>query len=141
MKKVLLVVLLVLSVISAKAQFAGGFYENDPNAWFDKEPVFACQNNYAYGGWGQNLQNVCVVINNKDVYTFPYVWEYGAVIVLSKDNGFSFSSGDRVSLYCGQNCIGTWTYNSSSALSWRHVKFKGAGRYIKQAWKYIKKIR
>lgn len=42
MKKYLLVLLFAFLVIGVKAQFAGGFYEKDPNAWFDKEPCFAC---------------------------------------------------------------------------------------------------
>lgn len=141
MRKLFIVFVMLLSSLVMKAQFAGGFYEADPNAWFDKEPFFACQNNYVYYGWGQNLQNISVIVNGKDFYTFPYIWEYGSTIILNKDNGFKFSSGDRVALYCGQNCIGSWTYNSSSALSWKHLKLKGSGKVFKQAWKYIKKIR
>lgn len=141
MRKLLVLLAMLLSSLGMNAQFAGGFYEADPNAWFDKEPFFACQNNYVYYGWGQNLQNISVVVNDKDVYSFPYIWEYGSTIILNKDNGFKFSSGDRVSLYCGQNCIGTWKYNSSSSNSLKHLKFKGGGKVLKQAWKYIKKIR
>ena len=141
MKKYLLVLLFAFLAIGVKAQFAGGFYEKDPNAWFDKEPFFACQNNYVYYGYGQSILNVSVVINNKDVYSFPYVWEYGSTIILGQENGFKFSSGDRVSLYSGQNCIGTWTYSSSSSLSWKNLKLKGGGKVFKQVWKYVKKIR
>ena len=64
MKKYLLLLFAFLA-IGVKAQFAGGFYEKDPNAWFDKEPFFACQNNYVYYGYGQSILNVSVVINNK----------------------------------------------------------------------------
>ena len=141
MKKYLLVLLFAFLVIGVKAQFAGGFYEKDQNAWFDKEPCFACQNNYVYYGWGQNLHNISVVVNNKDVYSYPYIWEYGSTIILDKENGFTFSSGDCVSLYCGQNCIGTWIYKSSSSLSWKDLKLKGSGKALRQAWKYIKKLR
>lgn len=55
MKKLFLVLVLALSAISANAQFNGHFYEADPDAWVDKEPFFACQNNCVYNGWGQNL--------------------------------------------------------------------------------------
>lgn len=142
MKKLFLVLVLALSAISANAQFNGHFYEADPDAWVDKEPFFACQNNCVYNGWGQNLQNITAVINGTDVYSFPYVWEYGKLIVLNKENGFEFSSGDTISLYWGNQCIGTWKYKTSSALS--GIKFRGgknAGKILKSVWKYVKKIR
>lgn len=89
MKKYLLVLLFAFLAIGVKAQFAGGFYEKDPNAWFDKEPFFACQNNYVYYGYGQSILNVSVVINNKDVYSFPYVWEYGSTIILGQETALN----------------------------------------------------
>ncbi len=142
MKKLILLVLLTCVSFSADAQFFGAFYQADPDAWIDKEPYFACKNSFVYNGWGQNLQNVTAVINGTYVYSFPYVWGYGHYITLGKANGIDFSSGDTVSLYWGNQCIGTWTYKPSSALS--EIKIRGGkntGKILKSAWKYIKRIR
>lgn len=143
MKKFVLMLLVVaFSAMCANAQFIGAFYEGDPDAWFDKEPFFACQNNYVYYGYGQDLQNITVVINGTDVYSFPYTWGYGKYIYLGEDNGFKFSSDDVVALYCGNQFIGSWTYNASSALNGKRIhKRNGSGKFLKKAWKYIKKIR
>ena len=142
MKKFTLLLLLFCISICANAQFVGGFYHADPDAWIDKEPYFACQNNCVYNGWGQDIQNVTAVVNGEDVYSFPYIWEYGKFIMIGKSSGINFSSGDVVALYVGNQCIGSWTYQPSSALS--GIKFrggKGAGKIIKSVWKYVKKIR
>lgn len=140
MKKSILLLLLFCMTICVNAQFNGGFYHADPDAWIDKEPYFACQNNYVYNGWGQNIQNVTAVVNGKSVYSFPYVWGYGQTIILGKENGLEFSSGDVVSLYWGNYCIGAWTYKPSSVLSGIKLKGgKGNGKILKKAWKYIKK--
>lgn len=142
MRKYALLLLLLCISISANAQFFGGFYHADPDAWIDKEPYFACQNNYVYNGWGQNIQNVTAVVNSSDVYTFPYIWEYGKIITIGKDSGIEFSSGDVVTLYWGNQLIGSWTYRPSSALSGIKLKGgKGAGKIIKSIWKHVKKIR
>lgn len=142
MKKFFLALVLALSAISVNAQFYGAFYEADPDAWIDKEPYFACQNMYVYNGWGQNLQSVMAVINESDVYSFPDVWVYGKFIVIDRNCGVDFSSGDRVSLYVGEQCIGTWTYKPSSALSGKKFRLgKGGGQILKSIWKYVKKIR
>ncbi|MBO5921813.1 MAG: hypothetical protein J6Q48_05430 [Bacteroidaceae bacterium] len=98
MKKIALLMFFACITIFANAQFNGGFYHADPDAWIDKEPYFACQNNYLYNGWGQNIQDVTAVVNGTDVYSFPYIWEYGTFIIIGKDNGIKFSSGDVVSL-------------------------------------------
>lgn len=142
MKKSILLLLFTCIAFYANAQFYGGFYHADPDAWVDKEPYFACRNNFVYNGWGQNIQNVTAVVNGSDVYSFPYVWAFGSVITIGEDNGIKFSSGDTVSLYWGNQCIGTWTYKPSSALA--EIKFrgvKGAGKIIKTAWRYVKRIR
>lgn len=143
MKKIALLMFMLSVTIFANAQFHGGFYQADPDAWIDKEPYFACQNNYIYNGWGQNIQNITAVVNGADTYYFPYIWEYGKFIVIGKDSGVEFSSGDVVSLYWGNQCIGTWTYKPSSILS--GIKFKGGGKnsskIIKSVWKYVRKIR
>ena len=142
MKKLVMILVLVFTTLSVNAQFFGGFYQADPDAWVDKEPYFACKNSYVYNGWGQNLQNISVVINGTDVYSFPYVWEYGKFITIGKANGIDFSSGDTVSLYWGNQCIGTWTYKPSSALP--DIKIRGgknAVKILKSALKYIKRIR
>ena len=75
----------------ANAQFIGAFYEGDPDAWFDKEPFFACQNNYVYYGYGQDLQNITVVINGTDVYSFPSI--------LGDIDEYLFAEGNHLDLY------------------------------------------
>lgn len=42
MKKIVLILIMALTSLSASAQFYGGFYQADPDAWVDKEPYFAC---------------------------------------------------------------------------------------------------
>ncbi len=120
-------------------QFIGGFYHADPNAIFDKEPYFACQNNYVYNGWGQNVQNVTIIVNGAHQYSFPYIWEYGKIITFGRENGIYFKSGDTVTLYCGQLCVGTWTYYPSFKLP--NIKLRGAGKILKYGWKFIRRIR
>ncbi len=144
MKKLLFTTLLGLFSLTAQAQFTGGFYYDDPDALFDKEPYFYCYNNYTYNGWGQNIQNVRIVINGTDVYSYPYVWGYGTFIRLGRENGVDYSSGDVVSIYWGNQFIDSWVYSSKSILS--EVKIKGGrrtGEALKKAskkvWKYMKK--
>lgn len=142
MKKIMMMLMACFFAMYAHAQFFGAFYENDPDAWFDKEPFFACQNNYTYYGYGQSLQNITVVVNSTDYYSFPYVWEYGAYIVLGKENGFEFSSGDQVAMYCGNQFIGSWTYQSASAYHGHRIRTgKSSGKILSKALKFIKKIR
>ena len=43
MKKIILLLVLTFTTISVNAQFFGGFYQADPDAWVDKEPYFACK--------------------------------------------------------------------------------------------------
>ena len=92
MKK-LLFILLVFCSLSVKAQFAAGFGQADPDAWFDKEPYFWCQNQTYY-----SLVNVSLVFNNDKVYTLNGTWASGGYITLGKDNGISLSSGDIVAI-------------------------------------------
>lgn len=142
MKKIALLMLMLSVTIFANAQFHGGFYHADPDAWVDKEPYFACKNNYTYNGWGQNIQNVTAVINASDVYSFPSVWEYDKFIIIGQESGVNFSSGDVITLYCGNQCIGSWTYKPSSAFSGiKPSPGKGTSKIIKRIWKYIRRIR
>ena len=142
MKKIIILLIIILGTLNVNAQFLGGFYHADPNAWIDKEPYFACKNTFIYNGWGQNLQNIYVVINGSDIYSFPYVWEYGKYITIGKANGIDFSSGDTVSLYWGNQCLGTWIYRPSSTLQDRRIKgSKNANKVLKSTWKFIKRIR
>lgn len=140
MKKTILFISLIIA-ISANAQFVGNFYHADPNAVFDKEPYFACLNNYTYMGYGQNIQNIIVVINDEYVYSYPYIWNYGYWLVLGNENGFEFSSGDNVKLYWGNSFIGSWTYSRSYNYPRIPRTPKGnAVKFLKQSWKYVKKL-
>lgn len=102
MKKFVFIFVFAFFALVAKAQFYEVFYQADPDAWFDKEPYFMCMNSFVYNGWGQNIQNISAVINDEEVYFFPYVWMYGSYIVIGKDGGVEFSPGDKVSLYWGE---------------------------------------
>lgn len=145
MKKIVLIFIYLSIVLSVYAQFnvyanfKGAFYHADPEAWVDKEPYFACQNLYTFYNMGQNLQNVSIVINGTDVYSYPYIWEYGKYITIGAENGIHFSSGDEVTLRIGNQYINTWTYRTKSALP--DIKLIGAGKILKSVWKYIKRIR
>ena len=142
MRKLIFVFVLALSAfLNVQAQFSGAFYHADPDAWVDKEPYFICRNLYVYNGWGQNLQNITAVINGKDVYSFPYVWEYGTDIVIGRSSGVEFSSGDNVSLFWGNQCDGVWKYEPEFVVTRRKLGGKGANKVLKGAWKYIKRIR
>lgn len=137
MKK-LIFILLVFCSLSVKAQFAAGFGQADPDAWFDKEPYFWCQNQTYY-----SLVNVSLVFNNDKVYTLNGTWASGGYITLGKDNGISLSSGDIVAIYVGNQCIGTWVCPKSPSMNLPRVR--GGGKadkaVLKTIWKYAKKIR
>lgn len=150
MKKFIIVSILTFITLGVNAQsFRGGFYSADPKALIDKEPFFACRNLFVYNGWGQNLQNISIVINGTDVYSLLSVWEYNSYITIGRENGIDFSSGDKVSLFWGNQCIGTWTYKRESILNElidkKEQTPRGGGKYtgkmLKSAWRYIKKIR
>lgn len=142
MKNLVITLVFAFTTLSVSAQFYGGFYHADPDAWVDKEPYFACKNSYVYNGWGQNLQNISLVINGTDMYAFPFVWEYGKYITIGKANGINFTFGDTVSLYWGNQCIGTWKYIPSSASSGTRIRGgKNASKVFKSVWKYIRRIR
>lgn len=145
MKRIVFAFVLMLLSVGVHAQFYGGFYLADPDAWFDTEPYFACRNAFVYNGWGQNLQNVTAIVNDEEVYSFPYVWEYGSYLILDEDSGVDFSSGDRVALYCGNQFIGSWTYYPQVAkqnkLGGGRGGGKQLGKLLRGAWKYVKRIR
>ena len=64
MKKIALLIFFACITIFANAQFNGGFYHADPDAWIDKEPYFACQNNYFYNGSTYFLVEELILFNN-----------------------------------------------------------------------------
>lgn len=113
MKKILVLFLLVSSSIIANAQFLGGFGCADPDAWFNKEIYFYCQNNANNGYYGLNLSNVSFVIN--DLYPFDVdgVWVYGDYIFIGNDQ-IKFSKGDKVSLYINGYHQGSWECTTSN---------------------------
>ena len=134
MKKCLFLMLLLFCSLSSFAQFTGGFGQADPNAWFDKEPYFWCQNQTYY-----QYSNVSIVINNDKVYALDGTWLSGGYIAIGKNNGIKFSSGDKVSIYIGNQCVGTWLYSKSSSTNL--PRLKGSGKVMKKIWKYVKKLR
>lgn len=142
MKKILLLSCLICFAISINAQFTGGFLQRDPNAYFDKDPVFYVQNNYVNNyGYGQDLGNVYIV-HNGNWYSYSYVWGYGEYITIGEENGFDFSSGDVVSVYIGNACIGTWKYTPSYTIELTdRQKAKILTGCIKGILKLIKTVR
>lgn len=141
MKRLAFVLVLMWLSMGVHAQFYGGFYLADPDAWFDTEPYFSCKNSFVYNGVGQNLQNVTAIVNDKEVYYYSYIWKYGSYIVLGKDSGVDFSSGDKVALYCGNQYLGSWKYYPQVAKQNRFGGGKQLGKLLRGAWKYVKKIR
>lgn len=135
--KRLLIYLMLMCSMSIRAQFAAGFGQADPDAWFDKEPYFWCQNQTYY-----QLQNVSLIHNDK-VYTLNSAWLSGGYITLGKDNGIDLSTGDRISVYVGNQCIGTWYCPKSPSMNIPRIRGGGkAGKTVmKTIWKYVKKIR
>lgn len=87
MKRYLVTCILALTTILANAQFNGGFGCGDPDAWFDKEIYFFCQNNASNGYYGLNLSNVSLVINEETQVDVDGIWFYGDFIFLGSDNG------------------------------------------------------
>ena len=142
MKKIFLLICLTCLTISVNAQFSGGFWQRDPDAYFDKEPVFYAQNNCVnYYGYGQDLANVYIV-HNGNWYSYSSIWGYGKYIIIGKEHGFDFSSGDVVSVYIGNSCIGTWKYTPSYTIELTDRQkagiLKGAAKGV---YKLIKAIR
>lgn len=140
----------LLCSISMRAQFSGGFGCGDPDAWFDKEIYFYCQNNVTnYYGYGQNLSNVSfVVYDGKDYSHFDYygIWTYQGLIFIDKEQ-FKFKKGCIVYLFLGDDCYGSWTCNTNNPTTWDNIKrlydMKPKGRSnikIKVDWKRLAKL-
>ncbi len=113
MKKVLLTLLFTVMALFANAQFYGGFGCGDPDAWFDKEIYFYCQNNANNGYYGLNLSNVSLVIDGETQVDLGGIWIYGDYIFLGSDNGFDFSKGTTVALYVNGHYQNSWTCQTS----------------------------
>lgn len=127
-----LFILLCFSIFS-NAQFLGGFGCGDPNAWFDKEIYFYCQNQAKnYYGYGMNLQNVSFVINGETQIDVSGIWEYGDVLIIDKDNEVKFEKGSVVAIFVNGQFYGNWTCNQSDPtameIAKRAYKKKPKGR-------------
>lgn len=114
MNKLILSVILALIGITSNAQFAGGFDCADPDAWFDKEIYFYCQNNANNGYYGLNLSNVSLIVDNQYQVDVDGLWYYGSFLFLSKDTGFEFSKGSTVALWVNGYHQGTWICPTSN---------------------------
>lgn len=120
MKKLVLIFALMISFCAnMKAQFYGGFGADDPDAWFDTEIYFYCQNNMVnYNMWGYqygvNLTNVQLIINGQYRVDIDGWWNYGDWIFLTKGAGYEFDKGSTVALYVNGYYQGSWTCTSSN---------------------------
>lgn len=114
MKRLLFAITFVCMAIIAKAQFVGEFGCGDPEAWFDKEIYFYCQNNATNGYYGLNLSNVSLVIDGETQVDVDGVWVYGDLLFLDTHNGFKFSKGSTVSLYVNGYYQNSWTCPTSN---------------------------
>lgn len=133
-----LFLIIIVSVQIGYAQFVGNFGEGDPDAWFDKEIFFACQNQTPYA-----YSNVILVVNNEKMYTYPYSWYSGYYLTIGKSNGVSLSSGDKVDLWIGNQYIGGWYCPKSPSYKLPRTRGggKAASKILKGAWKYLKRIK
>lgn len=114
MKRLLFAIVCVFMAIVMNAQFIGGFGCGDPDAWFDKEIYFYCQNNATTGYYGMNLSNVSLIIDGETQVDVDGVWVYGDLLFLGADNGFDFSKGTTISLYVNGYYQHTWTCSESN---------------------------
>lgn len=151
MRKIFFILVLLYS-INLSAQFTGGFACGDPDAWFDKEIYFYCQNNVTdYFGYGQNLVNVSFVVNDGEDYHFfryNYTWQYRDVLFIDSRQ-IELKKGSTVYLFIGEECYGSWmchTSNPSAIDTIKRIyemKPKGPTK-IKINWnkllKYLKKL-
>lgn len=132
MRKIFLFFALFCS-IGIKAQFVAGFGCGDPDAWFDKEIFFYCQNQAINGyGYGMNLSNTSFVIDGSFQIDVSGVWEYGDFIIIDKANGVEFKKGSTVALYVNGYYQGGWTCPTSNPTAWEVAKraysYKPKGR-------------
>lgn len=147
MKKLASIIFILFCTISVKAQFVGGFGCADPDAWFDKEIYFWCQNQATNGYYGVNLSDVSFVIDGETRVDATGTWYYGDCIFMSQDNGFEFSKGSTVALYVNGYYQTSWTCNSSNPsamdIAKRAWKEKPRGRMGsgKSVLKILRKLR
>lgn len=123
MKKIFLFFLLLCSTVNINAQFIAGFGCEDPDAWFDKEIYFYCQNQATnMYGYGMNLSNISLVIDGEMQVDFSGMWYYGDFIFLSEQNGFDFEKGSTVALYVNGYYQCSWTCNERNPSAWDVAK-------------------
>lgn len=147
MNRIILSLTLLLTALLSNAQFYGGFGCADPDAWFDKEIYFYCQNNANNGYYGLNFTNVSLVIDGTSRVDLSGVWVYGDYIFLSADSGFEFTKGSSVALYVNGYYQTTWTCPTSNPTTvdvvkraWKK-KPRGKLGMGKQVMKILRKIR
>lgn len=146
MRKVFFLLVLLYS-INMSAQFAGGFACGDPDAWFDKEIYFYCQNNVTNNyGYGQNLVNVFfVVYDGEEYHCFnSNFWGYRDFLFI--DNRlFEFKKGNIVYLFIGEQCYGSWECYTSNPTTLETIKRlyemkPNRPTKIKMDWKKLLKV-
>lgn len=115
LRKIIVSVVCLLSVCSMHAQFNGGFDCKDPDAWFDTEIFFICQNACVYYGYPQNVQNAAFLVNDEDWYTIDN-WQYGTYVTITD----GLKKNSTVALYINNQYITTWTcYSATPSLTGR----------------------
>lgn len=116
MKKITLLFVLAFYTLSMNAQrIDGGFGCGDPDAWFDKEIFFWCENNATnYYGYGLNLSNVSLVVNGEDQYDVNGIWQYGTRLILDASNEIKFEKGSTVAIYVNGQFIQSWTCDQNN---------------------------
>ena len=127
-------------------QFSGGFACADPDALFDKEIFFFCQNNATNGYYGLNLQNISVVIDGETQVDFSGVWTYGEYLFLGKSDGFKFTKGSTAALYVNGVFQAYWTCYSSNPTTTEVIKNlwkkkPRTGNMGKNALKVLRKVK
>lgn len=145
-KRTILLIILCIISIDISAQFIGGFGCGDPDAWFNKEIYFYCQNQAVnYYGVGLNLQNVSFIIDGETQVDVSGIWQYGDYIILAESDGFKFNKGSVVAVCVNGTCYGIWTCYSSnptaSEIVRRALKNKTKGRLNINAKNVMKVLR
>lgn len=140
MKKFLLILLVVVSTVVAKAQVFGEFSCKDPDAWFDTEIYFVATNEFVYNGYPQNIRNVAFCVDGEDWYNLPF-WQYGTFIQI---DGSKMSKGSVVSMFVDNHYMCQWECTSAkpsfSERMWDKYKFKVYGGAAKGTIKGIIKL-
>lgn len=140
MKKFLLILLVFVSTVVAKAQVYGEFSCKDPDAWFDTEIYFVAINQFAINGYPQNISNVTFCVDGEDYYNLPY-WQYGSFIQI---DGSKMKKGTTVAMYVNNQYIYQWECPSSnpsfSERMWDKYKLKVYAGTVKGTLKGIAKL-